>query len=70
MQHRTWFGVHGSSANEDIINLICHVASYDLFIEVSYEFMGRSSLRYVTILMTLVTISIVIVEIIFSRDLS
>ena len=70
MQHRTWFGVHRFSADGDIINLICHVASYDLFIEASCEFMGRSSLRHVTILMTLVTISIVIVEKIFSRDLS
>ena len=40
--------------------LICHVTSYDHLIEVSCKFVGGSSLRYVT---TLITIGIVIVEI-------
>ena len=43
--------------------LICHATSYDHLIEESYEFMGGSSLQYVTTLASLVTISILIVEI-------
>ena len=43
--------------------LTCHITPHDDHIEGSCEFMGGSSLRYVTFLIGLVTISIVIVEI-------
>ena len=46
--------------------LICHVTSHDRFIEGSCEFMGESSLSYVTTLIVLVTISNVIMEIILT----
>ena len=42
--------------------LTCHITPHDDLIEGSCEFMGGSSLRYVTFLIGLVTISIVIVE--------
>ena len=45
--------------------LTCHITPHDNHIEGSCEFMGGSSLRYVTFLIGLVTISIVIVEICF-----
>ena len=45
--------------------LICHVTSQDHLIERSYEIMVDSSLCYVTMLISLVTISIVMVEICF-----
>ena len=41
----------------------CHVTSHDHLIEGSCEFMGGSSLQYITTLISLVTISIVIVEV-------
>ena len=43
--------------------LICHVTSQDHLIEGSFEFMGGSSLWYVTTLKNLVAIGIVIVAI-------
>ena len=42
--------------------LICHVTSHDHLIERTCEFMGRISLCYVTTLISLVTMSIVMVE--------
>ena len=62
-QHLTWFGVHGSSAGAHIMHLICHMTSHKDLIAGSCKFRGGSSLLYVTILISLVTISIVIVEI-------
>ena len=52
------------------MHLIFHVTSPGHLIEGSCEFTGGSSLRYVTILINLVTIIIVIVEICLSRGLS
>ena len=43
--------------------LISDVTSHDNLIERTCEFTGRSSLYYVTMLISLVTISIVMVEI-------
>ena len=45
--------------------LICHVTSHDHLIERTCELMGRNSLCYVNMLISLVTISIVMVEICF-----
>ena len=46
--------------------LICQVASRDHLIEKACEFMGGNSLPYLTTLVSLVTISIVMIEICFS----
>ena len=45
------------------MDLICHVASHDHFIEGLCEFMDKSSLMYVTTLIRFVTMSIMIMEI-------
>ena len=45
--------------------LICHMTSHDHFTEGSCKFLDGSSLWYVTTLISLVTTSIVIVEIKF-----
>ena len=52
--------------------LNCHVTSHDNLSKGPCKFVGGSSWEYVTILVSLVTISIVIVEICFylSHDLS
>ena len=42
--------------------LICHVTSHDHLIERTCELLGRNSLCYVTKLISLVTISIMMVE--------
>ena len=45
--------------------LICHVTSHEHLIEGSCEFMGGSSLQYITILINLAAINIVILEVSF-----
>lgn len=62
-QHDAWFGVPGSSTNENVIHSICLVTSKDHLIERSCEFMGGSTLCYAITLISLVTVSIMMVEI-------
>ena len=64
-QHLACFGVHGSSAGAHKMHLIYHVTSHKDLIAGSCKFRGGSSLLYVTILISLVTINIVIVEVFF-----
>ena len=64
-QHFAWFCVHWFSAGRDTMYLIYHVTSHDHLIERSCEFMTQSSLWYVTAVISLVTISIVISEILY-----
>ena len=59
------FGFHGSSVGGDTVYSICQMTSHNHIIEVSSEFMSWGSLRYVTTLISLVTISIVVAEICF-----
>ena len=55
--------VHESSAGGDVMYVICHMTSQDHLIEKACEFTGGNSLRYITRLITLLTISIRMVEI-------
>ena len=48
-----------------MIYLVCHVTSHEHLIERAYEFMGGNSICYVTTLISLVAISIEMVEICF-----
>ena len=58
-QHRTSFGITGSSASGDVKDLICEVTSQDYLIEGSCKLMGDSCSRYFITLKNLVTIGIV-----------
>ena len=49
--------------SEDIMILIFHVNSQDHVIKVTYDFIGRSLSRYVTILLSLVAIDFLAVDI-------
>ena len=61
------FGGHWSSANGDIIKLICHMTSQNNIIEKSCDIIsGRYSL-YVNIHPNVVAISILVVNICFSN---
>ena len=64
-RHLAKFVVNGSSASEDPMCFICHLTLPDHFNELSYEFIGESSLQYLITLTRLVTIEILIVEICF-----
>ena len=65
-QRRAYFGGHESSADGDIVYLICHVTSHDHLIEGSCKFIGGSSLRYFTTVIGFMAIRfIVIMEICF-----
>ena len=58
-------GVYEFSAGGDIMYLICHVLPHDHYTKGSRKFMGGSSWYYIITLISLMTISIVIVEICF-----
>ena len=58
-QHRTSFGITGSSASGDVKYLTCEVTSRDYLIEGSCKLMGESCSRYFITLKNLVTIGIV-----------
>lgn len=62
-QHDAWFGVPGSSTNENVIHSICLVTSKDHLIDRSCEFISGSSSQFVTTLTSFVTTDIVIAEI-------
>ena len=57
------FGVRGSSAGGDMMYLVCYMYSHDQLIDSFCKFMGESSLQYVTMLISLLTITSVIMEI-------
>lgn len=61
--HLFAFGCHWYSGRRDTTYLICHVTSQDYLIEGSGEFMGGSYLWYISTLISLMTISIGIIEI-------
>ena len=61
--HPVMFGVHWSSASEDMTYLICPVTSKDHLIEGSSNVIGTSSSSYVSTLPGLVAIGTVEVEI-------
>ena len=61
-QHLVYFAVYESSAGGYIIYLICNVTSHDQLIDRAWEFMGDNSLCYVTTLISIVTITIAMVE--------
>ena len=52
-------GVHWPSVGGSIMCLISHVTSHEHLIEVSYQFVGRSSLQYVNNFICLVPLKIV-----------
>ena len=63
-QHLAMFGGYWSIEGGDVTNLICHVTSQDHVIE-EYDFMGSSTLLYVTNLPSSVAIGIAVVKIFF-----
>ena len=62
-QHPARLGGHRHCGSGDIMVSVCHVILQDHLIKGSYDSMGRSLSRKVTILPSLVAISTAVVEI-------
>ena len=60
--YSTRFAGHKHFGSGDIMVLVCQVASQDHMIKRSYDFMGRSLSKQVTILQSLVAITTLLVE--------
>ena len=61
--HPATFGSYRQSGVGDVMVFVCHVTLQDNVIKALYDFMVRSSSRYVTILLNLAIIDPVVGEI-------